>query len=1065
MAKKVRKVDVSKVQNYKEDIDTLLVFAGLFSAVMTAFIIESYKTLQQDPSLQALMQIASQTSSYTLSAVFFNSTTIQTTAPSPPFQPQPVDVHINALWFASLIFSLITASLAMLVKQWLREYLAGDFTSGQAQLRTRHFRIPGVERWKVFEIAATLPHLLQLSLALFFAGLCLFTSSIHPTLAKTSIPIVSGWALFIILTTLAPAFFPRCPYKTALLRGLMKRLRQYLYPISQLIQACISSAGTHIQDRMYGTGYDVLVLLGLSREKNVRSFLYTTARSVFIVAVPAVLSPKGEEGPQTGGEEGPQTGGEEEPQTGTGEVQPGPAGTRSLTFEHYEAKRLKAKQLKQTMKAPLSPFRSLGMFVLKWKADHSPDFFEEDEAARRWNSDLDVLAAVDATQADDELFSTLIRESVRQIYPKPTADATIDFILKAIGNRLDRGGDDVRALLPLDLSNLTEQAWRAVTGMAAELLEGEIGSQPSVAGELTGTSSGSSSVEPTGTDSGSSPVEPIVTGSGSSSVEPTGTDSGSSPTVGSTGTGSGSQVPLTWKPWMSTALLILMSRPLRSNALGDEDSLKIIPSCIKRNFRDVYVALTARNDHKIRIPYMASWGLEDDEDSEDSGFLFDGFTVRKVEGILDSIHIHHVLEHQSPLEAYNLLNATILNWFYPTPHATASVFKLLVQSNMKALSMESVRLLANIVIGLLERIDKNDATQNSTNPKPWMIEAMQTLLITAAMIIHPQQSRHANGFSSQQATTSLAVAQTEDIGTLKETDAYKTIQKICDLATCPSLKLVRATLDFFTQQSVQEDYTPNDRTISLISAISVSISRDGLENLIKELKETVRLRVEYHKDKPVDSRVRVAERAQLLGLCRLAIRLVPRALKYGTDARDWQELFSYVIGLVKQHITARERDEQEWRPRYVMEWLPRRERDQWQILAELCLQDIEGLERETFKLFQDTRTWATTHPHQQIKIRKKHRDRYDSYFGDDFIKALSELSPNTQTARTKLLKNPPSTQTGAELPNPENHSGGVEGIHSESSGSATETKRELNLAGDTQGQKAANGDEIEEHIE
>ncbi|KAF9257020.1 hypothetical protein L218DRAFT_841639, partial [Marasmius fiardii PR-910] len=39
--------DVAK--GYKEDIDTLLVFAGLFSAVVIAFAVESYQWLQEDP--------------------------------------------------------------------------------------------------------------------------------------------------------------------------------------------------------------------------------------------------------------------------------------------------------------------------------------------------------------------------------------------------------------------------------------------------------------------------------------------------------------------------------------------------------------------------------------------------------------------------------------------------------------------------------------------------------------------------------------------------------------------------------------------------------------------------------------------------------------------------------------------------------------------------------------------------------------------------------------------------------------------------------------------------------
>ncbi|EEB99793.1 hypothetical protein MPER_00435, partial [Moniliophthora perniciosa FA553] len=38
------------VKGWRDDIDTLLVFAGLFSAVVTAFAIESYQWLDEDPA-------------------------------------------------------------------------------------------------------------------------------------------------------------------------------------------------------------------------------------------------------------------------------------------------------------------------------------------------------------------------------------------------------------------------------------------------------------------------------------------------------------------------------------------------------------------------------------------------------------------------------------------------------------------------------------------------------------------------------------------------------------------------------------------------------------------------------------------------------------------------------------------------------------------------------------------------------------------------------------------------------------------------------------------------------
>ncbi|KAI0689168.1 hypothetical protein BC835DRAFT_1283535, partial [Cytidiella melzeri] len=218
MAKEVREFDEEKAHNCKEDIDTLLVFAGLFSTVLSAFLIAAYPALQPDPMAAMnynLERIAAQTASYT-----FNSTTGTLAAATilssalPPFQAAVNDIRVNVLWFASLIVSLVTASLGMLVKQWLREFSAVDIPSPQARLRLRHYREPMLSKWRVYEIAATLPLLLQLSLGLFFTGLCYFTASVHSTLGHTTIPLVVGWALFFFSATSLPVFFPGCPYKT-----------------------------------------------------------------------------------------------------------------------------------------------------------------------------------------------------------------------------------------------------------------------------------------------------------------------------------------------------------------------------------------------------------------------------------------------------------------------------------------------------------------------------------------------------------------------------------------------------------------------------------------------------------------------------------------------------------------------------------------------------------------------------------------------------------------------------------------------------------------------------------
>ena len=186
---------------------------------------ESYQALLPDPNGQ--ISATSQQSLIVMQQMYlqvFNGSSQPLVALADatplPFQPSTNDIRVNVLWFSSLIFSLMTASFAILVKQWLREYMAVDYPSPQARLRIRHCRYPELAAWKVFEIAAILPLLQQLALALFFVGLCYFTSSVHESVGHTTLPLIAGWAFCFTVATFLPIFLPRCPYKTALLKSL-----------------------------------------------------------------------------------------------------------------------------------------------------------------------------------------------------------------------------------------------------------------------------------------------------------------------------------------------------------------------------------------------------------------------------------------------------------------------------------------------------------------------------------------------------------------------------------------------------------------------------------------------------------------------------------------------------------------------------------------------------------------------------------------------------------------------------------------------------------------------------
>ncbi|EEB94327.1 hypothetical protein MPER_06873, partial [Moniliophthora perniciosa FA553] len=90
------------VKGWRDDIDTLLVFAGLFSAVVTAFVIESYQWLAEDP--------ADTTVTLLIHLISVQASGSQATPFEPTqFTPDPSSIRINVFWFLSLILSLTSA--------------------------------------------------------------------------------------------------------------------------------------------------------------------------------------------------------------------------------------------------------------------------------------------------------------------------------------------------------------------------------------------------------------------------------------------------------------------------------------------------------------------------------------------------------------------------------------------------------------------------------------------------------------------------------------------------------------------------------------------------------------------------------------------------------------------------------------------------------------------------------------------------------------------------------------------------------------------------------------------
>ncbi|KAJ3557309.1 hypothetical protein NM688_g1543 [Phlebia brevispora] len=235
----IKEQDQVDIDNWKDELNNLLVFAGLFSAVVTAFTVESYTWLQQDSGDATntfLAHISLQISSFTTTPSFVNSS-----APALPFQnvtsaftPPAIAVPVNTLWVLSLTLSLLSAFFAIAVQQWLRQLrLPADIPARRA-VELLALRADGLKTWQVPGIISFLPLLLQVAVVLFLIGLLILLRSLNATVAIVfGIVAVLGLMAFLV-STFIPLLSDRCPYRSPVVPTVLIVLQWLSYPICLL---------------------------------------------------------------------------------------------------------------------------------------------------------------------------------------------------------------------------------------------------------------------------------------------------------------------------------------------------------------------------------------------------------------------------------------------------------------------------------------------------------------------------------------------------------------------------------------------------------------------------------------------------------------------------------------------------------------------------------------------------------------------------------------------------------------------------------------------------------------
>ncbi|KAJ7474416.1 hypothetical protein B0H11DRAFT_1332622 [Mycena galericulata] len=185
--------DKEFLQKWGTDLDTALIFAGLFSAVSSAFI------TQIQPQIQ----------------LHGTSTVI---------------IVAQSILYASLGSTLLAALLAVLGKQWLMYYsAAGEKGSIESRGLERQRKLDGLRKWKFEAIMQMFPLLLQFGLFLFAAALSVYLWTVHISLGVVVLGLTFLGSTAYIALLVSAVVFPDSPFQTPLAPFIIQLMQTALW--------------------------------------------------------------------------------------------------------------------------------------------------------------------------------------------------------------------------------------------------------------------------------------------------------------------------------------------------------------------------------------------------------------------------------------------------------------------------------------------------------------------------------------------------------------------------------------------------------------------------------------------------------------------------------------------------------------------------------------------------------------------------------------------------------------------------------------------------------------------
>ncbi|PCH42803.1 hypothetical protein WOLCODRAFT_152860 [Wolfiporia cocos MD-104 SS10] len=230
--------DKKVVEQWKDELDVLLTFSGLFLAVVAGFSAVYFTQLHPgvlDPSPDILHQISIQISSYINRDGFINSTAGPFSYIDPAHRhhrPPPNHITviiINCLWFTSIVLDIGAAILNIFARELLNRNVVlqgkdGPDSRNPASDFIHSGWYTASKQW-VFCILRVVPIMLLLALVVFVIGFVSMLWTLSRTTAVVVIVEVSTGLLVAIILTIGIKM--HADYHASRIRGWGHRVRQW----------------------------------------------------------------------------------------------------------------------------------------------------------------------------------------------------------------------------------------------------------------------------------------------------------------------------------------------------------------------------------------------------------------------------------------------------------------------------------------------------------------------------------------------------------------------------------------------------------------------------------------------------------------------------------------------------------------------------------------------------------------------------------------------------------------------------------------------------------------------